>query len=85
MGHLSVYRRILIWGIGTLIAIVGVVRIAPAFFGYSTGVNIIDVLLFLGGWVIIIVNETIFWLRKTQLEIDRDETIKRLKKKKSED
>ncbi len=57
-------------------AIVGIVRIAPEMFGYRTGANIIDVLLFLGGWVVIIINEVVFGLRKSQLEIDRDETIK---------
>ena len=56
--------------------IVGIVRIAPAMFGYPTGANIIDALLFLGGWVVIIINKVVFSLRKTQLEIDRDETIK---------
>ena len=75
MGHLSVYQRMFVWGIGTLMVIVGAVKIFLAL-GYHTGANIIDVLLFLGGWAIVIVNEIIFWLRRTQLEIDRDETIK---------
>ena len=77
MGHISVYHRMLVWGIGTLMAIVGAVRIAPGIFGYPTDAGIIEVLLFLGGLVIIIINEVVFGLRKTQLEIDRDETIKR--------
>jgi len=55
---------------------VGAVRIAPAIFGYPTGAGIIEALLFLGGWVVIIINEIVFGLRKTQLEINRDETIK---------
>jgi len=55
---------------------VGAVKIGPAMFGYSTGASIIDVLLFLGGMAVIIINEVVFGLRKAQLEIDRDETIK---------
>lgn len=66
----------LVWGIGTLIAIVGAVKVIPAILGYRAGPNLFDLLLFLSGWVIIIINETVFWLRRTQLEIDRDETIK---------
>jgi hypothetical protein len=71
MEHLSVYRRMLIWGLGTCMAI-----IAAADFGIMHAMGILDPILFIGGWAIIIVNEVVFWLRKTQLEIDRDETIK---------
>jgi len=75
MGHLSAYRRMLIWGIGTLMALVGVVR-----FLLSRQMNFndltINVSLFIGGWVIIIINEVVFSVRKEQREIDRDETIK---------
>ena len=75
MGHLSAYRRMLIWGIGTLMAIVGVAR-----FLLSRQMNfndlIINVSLSIGGWVVIIINEIVFSVRKEQLEIDRDETIK---------
>jgi len=79
MGHISVYRRLLVWGIGTLIATVGAVKIALVMFGYSTeGMtsSLLYLFLFLGGWIIIIINETVFGVRKAQLEIDRDETIK---------
>jgi hypothetical protein len=37
---------------------------------------ILNVALFIGGWVMIIINELVFGVRKEQLEIDRDETIK---------
>ena len=38
--------------------------------------DLIDLLLLAGGWGMIIISEIIFSLRKEQLEIDRDETIK---------
>ena len=56
-------------------AIVGVAR-----FLLSRQMNfndlIINVSLSIGGWVVIIINEIVFSVRKEQLEIDRDETIK---------
>lgn len=36
----------------------------------------IDPLLFVSGWIIIIINETVFSVRKEQRAIDRDETLK---------
>jgi len=75
VGHLSVYRRMLVWGIGTLMTLVGTVRFLLSRQMNSTDL-IINLFLFIGGWVAIIINEVVFSLRKTQLEIDRDETIK---------
>jgi hypothetical protein len=75
MGHINVYRRILIWGIGTIMAIVGAVRT----FAFPTAdmANFpIYISLFVGGMAIIVINEVVFGLRKEQLEIDRDEKIK---------
>lgn len=79
MGHISVYRRMLIWGIGTLVCLVGAVKLALVIFGLSTeGITsiIVYLSLFLGGLVGVIINETVFGLRRSQLEIDRDEVIK---------
>ena len=84
MGHLSVYRRILFWGIGTLIAMVGAVKIALVIFGFSTEAmtnDLLYLLLFLGGLAVIIINETVFSVRKTRLEIDADEKIRGLGEK----
>jgi hypothetical protein len=61
----------LVWGICTLMIIV-----ATADFLTVHGLLILDPFLFIGGWVVIIINETTFGARKEQLEIDRDETIK---------
>ena len=36
----------------------------------------VDIFLFIGGWIVIVINETVFGARKEQLEVDRDETIK---------
>lgn len=71
MGHLSAYKRMLVWGIGTLMIIVS----ARDFLTVHS-IGIIDPFLFLVGWVTIIINETVFGVRKEQREIDRDETIK---------
>jgi hypothetical protein len=61
----------LIWGIGTLILV-----ISAGDFLTIHSLGIIDPFLFLGGWVIIIINEVAFSVRKEQRGIDRDETIK---------
>lgn len=71
MGHINVYRRMLVWAIGTLMIIAGA--------GDALTVHamlFIDPFLFIGGWVVIIINEIVFGARKEQLEVDRDETIK---------
>lgn len=84
MGHLSAYRRMLVWGIGTIITLIGAVKTALAFFGFSREPMINDLFylsLFLGGLVAIVINETIFSMRKTQLEINRDETIQNASEK----
>lgn len=71
MGHINVYRRMLVWGIGTLMIIAG-----TAEFLTVHGMIILDLFLFLGGWFVVIINETVFGARKEQLEVDRDEVIK---------
>ena len=78
MGHLSIYRRMVFWGVGTLMAVVGAVKIAPVIVGYpSEGMtnDLLYLLLLLAGLGVVIINETVFSVRKTQLEIDSDETI----------
>ena len=62
-------------------AIVGAAKIAPVIFGYSTEAITNYLLLFLGGLAIVAINETVFSVRKTQLEIDADETITGLAEK----
>lgn len=80
MGHVSVYRRMLVWGIGTIMAIVGAAKITLVLFSpfiHESMTNVfLYLFLFLGGVVVIVINETVFGVRKAQLEIDRDETIK---------
>ena len=79
MGHISVYRRMLVWGICTAMAIIGAAKTALVLFGFSHEA-MVNYLLYLsllvGGFAIIVINETVFSVRKTQLEIDRDKTIK---------
>ena len=82
MGHISVYRRMLVWGIGTLVCLVGAVKLALLNFSNEGITNVLLYLsLFLGGLVAIIINETVFGLRKIQLEIDSDEAIKAISEK----
>jgi len=83
MGHISTHRRMLIWGIGTLLAIVGatkttIIMFTPAPFiqGESMTNILLYLFLFLGGVVVIVISDTVFSVRKEGLEIDRDETIK---------
>lgn len=74
MGHIGIYRRMLIWGIGTLMALAGALK---TFAFPATGVSfLLYLFLFVFGMIIIVINEVVFGLRKQQLEIDRDETIK---------
>jgi hypothetical protein len=72
-----------VWGIGTLLAIVGaakttIVLFAPAYAiqGESITNVLLYLFLFLGGVITIVVSETVFSVRKEGLEIDRDEVIK---------
>jgi ribosomal protein L40E len=71
----------IIWIACTLMALVGLVKtfVFPpsdiSFFFY--------LFLCLGGFVILIINETVFGIRKARLEINRDETIKTRSEKQS--
>ena len=59
-------------------AVVGAAKIAPVIFGYYTEAmtnNLLYLLLLLVGLAVIVINETVFSVKKTQLEIDSDETI----------
>ena len=62
-----------VWGIGCLMILAGLAGIAS---GTETGL-----LLFFGGFGLIIINKIVFRARKTQLEINADETITRLEKR----
>jgi uncharacterized membrane protein YjgN (DUF898 family) len=62
----------LVWAVCTILIIVG-----AADFLTVHALGIFDPFLFVGGWVIIILNEVSFGAKKEQLEVDRDETIKR--------
>lgn len=73
MGHISVLRSMFVWGIGCLMILAGLAGIAS---GTETGL-----LLFFGGFGLIIINKIVFRARKTQLEINADETITRLEKR----
>jgi len=81
MGHISTYRRMLIWGIGTVIAIVGAAKTTLVLFSPHPSIGEVNnvllyLFLFIGGVVVIVISETVFSVRKEGLEIDRDETIK---------
>ena len=79
MGHLSVLRAMFFWGIGALMVLLGLAGMIAG----SVGMGL---LLFIGGFALLAINKLVFKVRKTQLEIDSDEAIKRLeKRKKSED
>jgi ribosomal protein L40E len=68
----------LVWGVSSIIALIGAVKFAMTLFGFSHEPMINDLLylfLFFGGLAAVVINETILSMRKTQLEINRDETI----------
>ena len=71
MGHVNVYRRMLVWALGTIMILFAV-------FDFLTlhVMLFFDLWLFIGGWIVVVLNETVFGARKEQLEVDRDETIK---------
>ena len=77
MGHISVLRAMLVWGIGCLMILLGLVGLAS---GTDTAVTN-GMLLFIGGFALIVINKVVFRARKVQLEVDADETIKRLEKR----
>ena len=78
MGHLSVLRAMFFWGIGVLMVLMGLAGMVAG--SVSTGF-----LLFIGGFVLMAINKIVFKVRKTQLEIDSAEAIKRLEKRKREE
>ena len=63
----------LVWAIGTIVAVVGVAEIMLR---HSTESFFLYLSLSVGGFVAIIISETVFGMNKTQVEMDRDETIK---------
>ena len=77
MGHLSVLRAMAVWGIGALMVLLGLAGMIAG----SVGTGL---LLFIGGFALLAINKLVFKVRKTQLEIDSDEAIKRLEKRKKE-
>ena len=69
----------LVWALGTIMALVGVAEIALGTFSNSpvTGNSFFLYLsLFIGGFVAIIISETVFGMNKTKVEMERDKTIK---------
>ena len=71
----------LVWGIGTLVAIFGAAKTTLILFNPIPPMGEVNnlllyVFLFISGMAIIVINETVFSVRKEQREIDRDETIK---------
>ena len=77
MGHLSVLRAMFFWGIGALMVLMGLAGMIAG----SVGTGL---LLFIGGFALMAINKIVFKVRKTQLEIDSAEAIKRLEKKKKQ-
>ena len=82
MGHISVLRAMAVWGIGTLMAVVGAVITGWQLMQTRPSIYLIyGLVLFLSGMVVVVINQVVFKVRKTQLEIDSDEAIKRMEKK----
>lgn len=77
MGHISVLRAMFVWGIGCLLILGGFAGLAS---GTTTGATN-GVVALIGGFLLITINKLVFKARKTQLEIDSAEAIKRLEKK----
>ena len=79
MGHLSVLRAMIFWGLGALMVLFGLAGMVSG----SVGMGL---LLFIAGFVLLAINKLVFKARRVQREIDANEAIKRLEKKKeSED
>ena len=75
MGHISVLRAIFFWGVGCLMILVGFAAMASGTEAAANGLILVG-----GGFALIIVNKFVFRVRKTQLDIDAAESIKRLEK-----
>jgi len=82
MGHISVLRAMAVWGIGTIMSIAGAAIIGWQMMQRSPSIWVLyGVFFFLAGLIVVIINQVVFKVRKTQLEIDSDEAIKRLESK----
>jgi len=82
MGHISVLRSMAIWAIGTILSIAGAAITGWQLMQTRSSIWFLyGVFLFLAGLVVVVLNQVAFKVRKTQLEIDSDEAIKRLEKK----
>lgn len=68
MGHISVFRAILVWGFSVFLIMGG---IAYAVNDPEKGLTMAGL-----GFLIMILNKMVFRVRKVQLEIDADEKIK---------
>ena len=77
MGHLSVLRAMIFWGLGALLVLIGLAGMIAG----SVGTGL---LLFIGGFVLLAINKLVFKARRVQREIDANEAIKRLEKRKKE-
>ena len=77
MGHLSVLRAMLIWTVGALMVLLGLAGMIAG----SVGTGL---LLFIGGFALLAINKLVFKARRVQREIDANEAIKRLEKRKKE-
>jgi uncharacterized protein YlaI len=73
MEHTSVNRRMIIWIACTVVAVLAAIEAFAFPPNFST---LFYILLMIGAFVVLVINETVFGIRKSQLEIDRDETIK---------
>ena len=77
MGHLSVLRAIVVWAVGALMVLIGLAGMIAG----SVGTGL---LLFIGGFALLAINKLVFKARRVQREIDANEAIKRLEKRKKE-
>ena len=77
MGHLSVLRALAVWSIGALMVLLGLAGMIAG----SVGMGL---LLFIGGFALLAINKLVFKARRVQREIDANEAIKRLEKRKRE-
>jgi len=78
MSHPSFNLRLIIWVIGTLIAIVGAAEIAFSMSGHAAlegSSFFICLSLVIGGFAAIVISETVHGIGKTQVEMDRDAAI----------
>lgn len=75
--HISAVKAMFIWAVGTLLAIIGAAIVGWQLMQRSPNISFIYGLAsLLAGLIVIVINQVVFDVRKTQLDIDYQESIR---------